>query len=321
MKKTPSSTPEQIGKPGFVLSQSDENGRFYFACNDINGQLLLLGTEYVSREAANNALQNALRGAKQDRNFQRKVNDDKFYFSLKGNNQKELAHSIAFDTEKELEKAIAFVKQVVTAKNPVTSITEVEETAAMHEKKVLDKPEKQIGDKQKYSFKIDFYNREKGALAGKIEYTHTGQSTSFQGLDAEAIIHFIKKHLPLAEGERATDTPPSASLQLISEENGKPAKLMSKDAKMIRLQLVMAPMPGGVPFDEDCIPASIAISEFNKNKPLFQMEQEFNKVQRGVYQLQMPTVFLQQGIYRVQVRAKMPTVAQTLHATCPIQIY
>ncbi len=321
MKHTPSSIPEQIGKPGFVLLQSDENGRFYFSCNDINGQLILLGAEYVSREAANNALQNALRGAKQDRSFQRKENDGKFYFSLKGNNQKELAHSVAFDSEKELEKAISFVKQVVTTKNPVTSIAEAEEIALVHDKKALDKPEKQIGEKQKYSFKIDFYNREKGALAGKIEYTHTGQSTSLQGLDADTILQFIKKHLPLAPGERATDSPPSAILQLISEESGKPAKLMSKDAKMMRLQLVMAPIPGRVAFDEECIPASIAISELNKNKPLFQMEQEFSKIRKGVYQLQMPAIFLQQGMYRVQVRAEIPAASQALHATCPIQIY
>ncbi len=253
MKDTPH--PSSQSTPGFEVVQNEENGFYYFRCNDINGKPILQSKDYQTKDTAEDRLKSALRLAKLSKNYLRRKESNKHYFILRSGNKQEVARSILFANEKDLQRNIDYIKQVANSEKAVSKVTEekVEEkkTAINQEKEKTEaKPGitkeqdtgKQATSKSRHSFRIDLYPREEGdTYSGRIEYLLSEESATFQGVDEEKIIHFIRQHLPskstTSRGVASPKAMESAELLLLSQPGGKSVHLVRAGTPLLHFLL------------------------------------------------------------------------------------
>lgn len=303
---------------GFELLQNDENGRFYFTCNDDHCNPILFSADFISEDIAKNALQDAINAAKEENHFQRLMQEQQFYFLLKDENGEELAQSILFDTEQELENKIAYVQKLTAAENIFTE--KVEETSS--EIPFVNTTLKKPIEKDKYAFKLDFYKRAQEAIVGKIENMHDGQSASFQGLDGEAILKFIKTYLqptPVIATQKSPDEPILAYLQLLSSENGQAVKLLPTAATPIFVRLTLPKPLQNLPAEET-LPIEISAQELASGQTILQLSKNLIPKGKGIYQAALSLDFGAPGAYRLKTALRKNN-ASTLLASCLIQVY
>lgn len=247
--------PSSQSAPGFEVLQNEENGFYYFRCNDIDGKPILQSKDFQTKNTAEDRLKSALRLAKLSKNYLRRKESNSHYFILRSGNKQEVARSILFATERDLQRNIDYIKQVANSEKPVSKATEekVEEkkTAISQEKeRVAAKPginkesdtSKQATSKSRHSFRIDLYPREEGdTYSGRIEYLLSEESATFQGVDEEKIIHFIRQHLPSkstsSRGGLSPKATESAELLLLSKPSGNSVHLIRSGTPLLHFLL------------------------------------------------------------------------------------
>lgn len=247
--------PSSQSAPGFEVVQNEENGFYYFRCNDIDGKPILQSKDYQTKNTAEDRLKSALRLAKLSKNFLRRKESNKHYFILRSGNKQEVARSILFANEKDLQRNIDYIKQVANSEKAFSKVTEEKveekETAINQEKeKVETNPgftkERDTGQqstaKSRHSFRIDLYPRdEEDTYSGRIEYLLSEESATFQGVDEEKIIHFIRQHLPgKAAANRGAVSPEvteAAELLLLSSPGGKSVHLVRSGSPLLHFLL------------------------------------------------------------------------------------
>lgn len=307
---------------GFELLQNDENGRFYFTCNDDDCNPLLFSTDFIAEDIAKNALQDAIMAAKDEAHFQRMMQEEQFYFLLKDENEEPLAQSVLFDTEQELENKISYVHRLATAENIFVNKAEEKIAEAPAETAIVTTSSKKPVEKDKFAFKLDFYKRAQEAIVGKIENMHDGQSASFQGLDGETILKFIKTYLqpaPVIATQKLLNEPILAYLQLLSSENGQAVKLLPAAAAPVFMRLTLPKPLQDLPAAE-MLPIEISTQELASGKTTQQFSKSLIPKGKGIYQAALSLDFGAPGAYRLKTALRKNN-ASTLLASCLIQVY
>lgn len=309
-----------VPAPGFEILQNNENGAYYFQCNDLSGKSILQSKDYSTLKIAENSLQSALRFAKQAKNYSRKKEGDYHLFVLKSNNQQELARSILFVNEKEMQNAIAYLTQV--------AMTDHADSA----KPPVDQPEKEVEAQKipikettkakaqpKYSFKIDLYQQaDNQFLSGKIEYLLTQESATFQGLNEQAIVKFMQQHLPKTAhqvSDREAFSVQQATLQALSAPQGKPVSSVAVGSPLLFAQLKVN-QPKNL---EKEWTLAITARMIGSNTVVLRTESKAQMQADGSVALTLPGNYFTEGVYRLEVVAY--TNAQRQEAGCIFQVY
>ena len=94
----------------FVLKKST-NGQFYFNLKAGNGETILTGENYASKQGATNGIASTKQNAPLDERYERKTAADKSpYFTLKAANGEPLGRSEMYSSTAAMENGIASVK-------------------------------------------------------------------------------------------------------------------------------------------------------------------------------------------------------------------
>ncbi|MBK7871991.1 MAG: hypothetical protein IPJ74_15615 [Saprospiraceae bacterium] len=330
--------------PGFEIVRNEENGFYYFQCKDINGKPILLSKDSQTQGNAENRLQNAIRLAKQAKNYVGKKEGEQYYFLLVGGNRKEIARSIHFKNEKDLQRTMDYVKQVANSAKAITTNAApeppVENVETIEQKPVAEtsittpqspKKDAKTSIKPKYSFRIDLYPREEeNSLSGRIEYLLSEEAATFQGVDGQAIVQFIKKNLPMPsekmeKAERKVPAPPTvdqAELLLLSGPSGRPVR--SRERGQSQLYFCLRYKNATIRPDTQ-LNARILISSVD-GKVLSNFENKLKLSADKTAFLTLPGTYFSSGVYRVQVKGAIgpnadPNARGTVEANCLFQIF
>lgn len=340
MKDT--TNPSSQSAPGFELVQNEENGFYYFRCNDIDGKPILQSKDYQIKNTAEDRLKSALRLAKLSKNYLRRKEGNKHYFILRSGNKQEVARSILFANERDLQRNIDYIKQVANSEKAVSKVTEekVEEkkTVINQEKeKVETKPgftkERDTGQqptaKSRHSFRIDLYPRDEGdTYSGRIEYLLSEESATFQGVDEEKIIHFIRQHLPskstTSRGGLSPKAMKPAELLLLSKPSGHSVHLVRSGTPLLHFLLRNFDYSQG---SNDPIQVKVAAHSLDGSMRT-SFETSALPAEDKSLQLSLPGTYFSPGTYKVHMHAfsdakdgssaAMPNHAE---ASCLFQVY
>ena len=96
---------------GFETLENKENKKQYFHFNDAKGKAILYSQAYQGIAGRDIGIKSVIKNAAAQANYERNEENGKFYFILKAGNGQEIARSPHFDSAKELEKAIVFLKE------------------------------------------------------------------------------------------------------------------------------------------------------------------------------------------------------------------
>lgn len=340
--------PPSVTTPGFEVVRNDENGFYYFRCNDLNGEVVLWSKDAQTQRGAESKLENALRFARNAKNYLRKKEGDLHFFTLLGGNKKEIAKSAFFKNEKELQKNIDYIKQVANSAQAIipialpTVLLPVNPPLKEEQDKDIQVPEKtsapevkpkaaertkgsgQPTSKSKYSFKIDLYPRElENALSGKIEYLLTEDSAIFQGMDLEAIGAFMKKHLPMLSDVQIEKPPVAeqAELVMITSPGGK--VIQAQDAGQTQLHFILRNVEKA--FDKrDILNAKILVRSLDRGMNVTSLDSKLTRVEEREAVLSLPSTYFQSGLFRIQVVCTTSNSvgnSRTIESSCLFQIY
>ncbi|MDX1940515.1 MAG: hypothetical protein SFU99_08185 [Saprospiraceae bacterium] len=330
--------------PGFELVRNEENGFYYFQCKDINGKPILHSKDFQPQNVAENKLQNAVKLARQVKNYIRKKDGEQHYFILVGGNKKEIARSVLFKNEKDLQRTMDYLKQVANSAKAISASTAeaieppIKNTIIPEEKPIVEtrtpappKKEVQAPVKPKYSFKIDLYPREEeNTFSGRIEYLLSEESAIFQGIDGQAIAQFIKKNLPelskpseVEKVERKTITPPvieQAELFLLSESSGRPVRAIESGQPQLYFCLRFKNIidrPGTQ------VNARISINSIT-GRTLNNFENKLKLSADKTATLMLPGSYFSSGMYRIKVNSTIISDISTnnvMESSCLFQVF
>lgn len=177
-------------KPGFELFFSDKYKAWFFHANDVRGKPILFSQAYQTAENAEKGMQSALKNIEKGRIYKR-IEGGQYFLSVVAGNHQEVGRSFDFEDEKETENTLSFLKQVANASNPMISTASNIETVEQPTSMMDDKPIRSY-------FRIYFYKNsgDGNPLNGRIEdITDENSGVSFQGIDTQAIIGFIRQKL------------------------------------------------------------------------------------------------------------------------------
>jgi len=299
--------------PGFAVVQNEENGFFYFHCNDLNGKSIVQSKDFQTQKLAESGLQNALRAAKHAKNYIRKHEAGQHFFVLQNNNQQKLAKSSLFNTEKELQNAIDYIQQIASASKPASEKEQSPEVGAPAVAKPATKPQ------AKYSFKIDLYAPDgAGSLSGKIEDLLTQESLKFQGMNESVIASFIRRRLPNNPGIAKPASQPAtgqATLQLSATPQGTPVRSIATGNPLLYFQL----KPSQLTMPDQEWTLLINARPVGSPTPLVRTEHKTKTTAGGTLPLVLPGDCFPEGLYRLEVAAD--TLGQRLEAQCMFQVY
>ncbi len=94
---------------GFDRFQKGDNNYYYFSFKSDDGKVLLLSQGYTAEAGRDNGIASVEKNALNEKRYSTHNDDEKFYFTLKAGNHQEIARSANFDTEEEMNKAIAIL--------------------------------------------------------------------------------------------------------------------------------------------------------------------------------------------------------------------
>ena len=177
-------------KPGFELFYSEKYKAWFFHANNVKGKPILFSQAYQTAENAEKGMQSALKNIEKGRIYKRLEGAQYFLSVVAGNNQ-EVGRSFDFRDEKETDTTLSFLKQVANASNPMVSTASDIETVEQPVSIIDDKPIRSY-------FRIYFYKNggDGNPLNGRIEdITDENSGVSFQGIDTQAIIGFIRQKI------------------------------------------------------------------------------------------------------------------------------
>lgn len=302
-----------LSVPGFEILQNEENGAYYFKCNDLHGKTILWSKDYPTLKIAENNLHHALRLAKHPKNYIQKQDGLQFSFLLESNHHPELAKSLFFKSEQEMQNALNYLTQVANLTKPMQKPT-AQEVVKEHQPKLEPITKSQA----KYAFTINLYPQPDGqSFLGRIEYLLTQETSNFKGIDASAMATFIEQHLPKVTNPAPIDIEKvaQATLQLLSAPQGKPVqsvlvgspslflKLNIKESEQLEKewQLSISAHPIG----------SNTITMRTKSKAILQSDGDIN--------ITLPGSSFTQGFYRLEIEAH--TATYKVQANCLFQVY
>ena len=100
------------GDDGFIKFFREDEKRYYFAYNGNSGKTYLRSQGYQNEPGRDNGIDSVIRNAKLDERWQtNKTEDGKlFYYSLKAGNRQEIARSCYYESEEEMQTALAWVR-------------------------------------------------------------------------------------------------------------------------------------------------------------------------------------------------------------------
>lgn len=333
--------------PGFEIVRNDENGFYYFRCNDIDGKVVLWSKDFQSKSTVESKMEQALRLARQTKNYIRKKEGDAHFFSLIGGNKKEIAKSTSFKNEKDLQRTIDYVKQVANSSiaiattpsptemhptNTISEQAEIKEPLLEESVRTLEKPKTngtkkastQATAKSRYAFKIDLYPREdENTLSGRIEYLLTEESANFQGLDTAAIVAFMKKYLPAGTEEQLEKAMvrEQATLVLLSEPGGR--VIHAQDAGQAKLHFILHDLEK--PFTNYAdLNAKVVVRSLDNTAHITSLDGKLTVSDNKETLLSLPGKYFSTGIYRIQVTCVLndsDTMTRMIEAGCLFQIY
>jgi outer membrane protein OmpA-like peptidoglycan-associated protein/uncharacterized protein YegP (UPF0339 family) len=96
---------------GFATVRHEKD--HYFLLNDDNGKTILYSQGYTGGSGRDNGLRAVIKSVGEPNRWERKYENGKYYFVLRGANRQEIARSADFKTEAERESAIRWMKSAV----------------------------------------------------------------------------------------------------------------------------------------------------------------------------------------------------------------
>jgi len=180
------------GQPGFEVFEDAKNKCWRFHGHTVENQAALFSQPYATAESAQRGLQATIRLLKKKRARIQEVPGG-WQLVIQSGNHQELARSPVFSQKEQVAKLMQYFLNVATSAKPVTVPTPA---AAVREMQ----PEP--GDAQsdapvRHAFRLYFYPSEKNqGFTGRIEnINNPAEKASFQGIDKEAILNFLRQQL------------------------------------------------------------------------------------------------------------------------------
>lgn len=347
--KNETNVSQEVITPGFEVVRNEENGYYYFRCNDVNGKIVLWSKDFQTQSIASSKMEHALRLARHNKNYIRKKEDENHTFILVGGNKQEIAKGASFKHEKDIQRTIAYVQQVANSAQALATSTPPAETdsvrhtaaplvepspappskaGAVPEKSKASSAKKESGQtamQSRYAFKIDLYPREEeDTVWGRIEYLLTEESTTFQGLNMEAMAAFMKKHLPTPPQKEPEKTKPRqerASLVMLSNPNG--AIIPAQNTGQGQLYFSLRNLEKGLN-PNDRVHAKVTVRSLENAAIVTNQDSRLSVLNEKEALLSLPGRHFTNGVYRIQIAGTVnPTagMSRIIEANCLFQIY
>lgn len=180
-------------QPGFEVFEDLRHKCWRFHGNDVEGQAALFSQPYATAESAQRGLQTTIRLLKKKRGRVLE-SPDGWQLVVQSGNHQELARSRNFSKKEPATKLLHYFLSVASSVSPVIDSTP-NPAAQQPEASGITEP---ASDKPfRYAFRLFFYPSEKKeGLSGRIENINTpSASASFEGLNAAAMLEFLKTQL------------------------------------------------------------------------------------------------------------------------------
>ncbi len=344
--KNETNASQEVITPGFEVVRNDENGFYYFRCNDVNGKIVLWSKDFQTQSNALAKMENALRLARHSKNYIRKKEGENHTFMLVGGNKQEVAKGASFKNEKDIQRTIDYVKQVANSAKALATSTQPTEPAPMSsptplvetspEQSKASTPEKskstntkkasgQPTTQSRYAFKIDLYPREEeDAVWGRIEYLLTEESTTFQGLNMEAMAAFMKKHLPTSPQKEPEKTKPrqeQASLVMLSDPSG--AIIPAQNTGQGQLYFSLRNLEKDLN-PNDRVYAKVTVRSLENAAIVTNQDSRLSVLNEKEALLSLPRRHFASGVYRIQLASTVNSsmgMSRMIEANCLFQIY
>lgn len=199
-------------KEGFHIYTNQEQGQSYFYYVLASKKVLLLSKTFQKAKSAQNALHRLYRTPLLV-TYQRVTDKHKkqhYHIQLLDGNQKPMAVSQAFDKLQDAKLATSGIQDWLN----------IYQQGHNKDRVVIDPKEEGPENPTRHSFRIDFYQEQKGQpVRGQIEYLLTREKEAFNGLALANIEQFFRKFIVVAPKEEST-----ASKQMLPTPKSLPAK-------------------------------------------------------------------------------------------------
>ncbi|MEZ5039203.1 MAG: hypothetical protein R2828_04910 [Saprospiraceae bacterium] len=175
-------------KEGFHIYTNREQGKSYFYYVLASKKVLLLSKAFQKAKSAQNALHRLYRKPLLV-TYQRVTDKHKkqhYHIQLLDGNQKPIAVSYAFDKLQDAKLAYSGIQDWLN----------IYQQGHNKDRVVIDHKEEGPENPTRHSFRIDFYQEQKGQpVRGHIEYLLTRDKEAFNGLAIETIEQFFRKFI------------------------------------------------------------------------------------------------------------------------------
>lgn len=252
-------------KIGFHLFKNSNDSKHYFYFVDDNLQPILISKVYQSARTCRQAL-NRIRQANLRIKFQQKK--EQFFFQIQNGNKQAVATSKLLPTAAAAKQAANSIE--VSLQKPSFSSTPT-----------------------KHSFRIDFYQGEKGKpYRGIIEHLITREKESFKGVEIELIKRFLQKFIQ----------PIVSSMSTVEEEKKLPIKIMENGKPTARINYpIGTALQIALPIDEEIVSpyeAQIYLNPLATGDQELICKRQFTKKEEAV-NISVKTDHCMPGFYRL----------------------
>ncbi|MEL6836033.1 MAG: hypothetical protein AAFP77_23750 [Bacteroidota bacterium] len=190
-----------VGHAGFESFKSAEDQLYYFHINNENGQPLLFSRGYPTAKERTSVRNTARQILSDGSTLKRLGNKRAFYFTLSNSSGKELARSKNFPDRQSRNAAFDVL---LTLQSAALSDTKTKKKQGGGQRTVsapVSPADESSGQQSvlpsRFRYNLIFRRMEEGQpLVGEMEYPILKERTTFQGVDPQAIMAFITKHLP-----------------------------------------------------------------------------------------------------------------------------
>jgi uncharacterized protein len=98
-----------MGHPKFIV-KTGKDGQFYFNLTAKNGQVILSGESYKSKQGCENGIESVKKNSQINKQFERKIaKDGQHFFILKAGNNEVIGTSEMYKSESAMENGITSV--------------------------------------------------------------------------------------------------------------------------------------------------------------------------------------------------------------------
>ena len=100
-----------MNNPKFTIFKSSVNNQYYYRLRSINGEIILNGEGYTSKQSCLNGIASVKVNAPYDSRYDRKDNLTSYTFNLKAANNEIIGRSESYSSKQARENGIAAVKR------------------------------------------------------------------------------------------------------------------------------------------------------------------------------------------------------------------